>query len=223
MRTQCRLRLLLPALVPVLLLAGCDESDPVAPPESTIILSASPTTLPAGGGDSNLSAVVIDGNGVPLDGVAVFFSTNAGSLASQGVSQVTDDNGRAVDLLTTTQSAQVDAQSGDAKAQVTVTVGGQQLVGAIALNCQPVTGAAPLMTACTALVTSSTGTGTPLPNVTLSVSVPGDPLAVKVDPFPDTDASGQARFEVENITQDTNILASAGSVNSNAVAIDVTP
>jgi len=209
-------------LIPALLLAGCDESDPVAPPGSTIILSASPTTLPSGGGVSNLSAVVIDGNGVPQDGVAVFFSTNAGSLASQGTSQVTDDNGRTTDVLTTTQSAQVDVQSGDATAQVTVTVGGQQLVGSIALNCQPVTGAAGLMTMCTALV-MSTPPSSPLPNVTLSVSVPGDPLAVKVNPFPDTDANGRAEFEVESITQDTDIFVSVGSVDSNHVAIDITP
>jgi hypothetical protein len=136
-------------LVPALLLAGCDESDPVAPPDSTIILSASPTTLPAGGGDSNISAVVIDANGVPQDGVAVFFSTNAGSLASQGTSQATDGNGRAVDVLSTTQSAQVDAQSGDAMKQVTVTVGGQLLVGEVTLVCTPVSGNAPLSTTST--------------------------------------------------------------------------
>lgn len=221
MTTREFAKITLAAMAAALLLAGCDESDPVAPPDSTIILSASPTNLPAGGGESSLTAVVIDANGVPQDGVAVFFSTNAGALASQGIAQVTDGDGRARDTLTTTDSAQVTAQSGDATAQVTVTVAGAQLVGAISLSCQPTSGNAPLSTDCSALVTSTTGNK--LAGVTLSVNIPLDSNAIKAPPFPVTDTNGLASFGIENMTIDNAVItASSGSVTSNSITIDIT-
>jgi hypothetical protein len=221
MRRQPASRMSLAVLVPVLLLAGCDESDPVAPPGSKIILSASPTTLPAGGGDSNVSAVVIDGNGVPQDGVAVFFSTNAGSLASQGISQVTDNNGRATDVLTTNQSAQIDALSGDATAQVTVTVGGQQLVGAITLSCNPVSGNAPLSTTCDIHVSDTNFQD--LEGVFVAVDLT-DTNADLIDGSSfRTDVNGNAQFDVANLTVDNSTIMASSGGKSDTVTIDITP
>jgi len=228
MRTQCRLRLLLPALVPVLLLAGCDESDPVAPPDSTIILNASPSDFTTGMLDangfatSNISAVVLDGNSIPLDGVAVFFSTDAGSMASQSVAQTTDGNGIARDILVTAQSAQVSAQSGDATEQVTVTVDGVAIVGTIVLTATtPIAGTAPLTVTFTATVTSSTGNA--IQNQVVTVSIVGDGLLTGAHPLL-TNQFGIVPFDVEAITQNgTTVTANAGGKSSQTIVITINP
>jgi hypothetical protein len=220
MNSERTLRAMLAVLVPALLLAGCDESDPVAPPGSTIILSASPTTLPSGGGDSSLTAVVIDGNGVPQDGVAVFFSTNAGSLASQGISQATDGNGRATDILTTNQSAQVDAQSGDATAQRTVTVGGQQLVGEVTLSCNPISGNAPLSTTCDIHVSDTNFQD--LGGVFVAVDLTDQNADALDGQSFRTDPNGNAQFDVANLTLDNSTITASSGGKSDMVTIDIT-
>ena len=221
MRTQRALRMSLAALVPALFLAGCDESDPVAPPGSTIILSASPTTLPSEGGDSSLSAVVIDGSGVPQDGVAVFFSTNAGSLASQGTSQATDGNGRATDLLTTTQSAQVTVQSGDATAQVSITVGNQPLVGEVILQCSPVSGMAPLSTTCDIHVNDTNFQD--LEGAFVAVDLTDEDADLLDGSSFRTDVNGNAQFHVTGLSLDNSTIMASSGGKSDSVTIDITP
>ena len=60
-----------------------------------VIVSANPTLVPALGGTSTITAVVIDVNGNPLSSVPVSFSTTTGSLADAFVNA--DQNGIAHD------------------------------------------------------------------------------------------------------------------------------
>jgi adhesin/invasin len=80
----------------------------------SVRVSASPPLLPALGGTSTITAVVIDVNGNPLSSAPVSFSTTSGSLDS--VSVVTDANGVAIAILrtftTATVTAAVGAQAG---------------------------------------------------------------------------------------------------------------
>src|SRR5260221_4689692 len=69
----------------------------------SVRVSANPTLLPALGGSSTITAVVIDINGNPLSSAPVSFSTTAGSL-DQG-SATTDQNGAATATLRTTTAA----------------------------------------------------------------------------------------------------------------------
>ena len=219
-----------PRAVPALLLAltlgltltSCTDTDPVAPEGSIIILSASPTNIDnAAGGLSNITAVVLDQNSIPLDGVAVFFSTNAGSLESQGIGQTTDSNGRAVDFLNTSQSATVNAQSGSAVSSVTVTVGGVVLVGSITLAATtPTSGLAPLLVSFTAVVTDTNNQ--PMSGQILSVNIVGGSGAIPAPALPVTDAFGTATFDVEQINEAAEISVSIGSISSPSVLIEIT-
>jgi adhesin/invasin len=76
----------------------------------SVRVSANPTQLPALGGSSTITAVVIDINGNPLSSAPVSFSTTAGSL-DQGAG-TTDQNGAATALLRTTTVATVTAAVG---------------------------------------------------------------------------------------------------------------
>jgi adhesin/invasin len=73
-------------------------------------VTASPTSVPAFGGQSTITANVLDINGNPLPSAPVTFSTTAGAL---GASQVTTDStGSARTILTTAQQATVTASVG---------------------------------------------------------------------------------------------------------------
>jgi len=75
-----------------------------------VIVSANPTLVPALGGTTAITAVVLDINGNPLSSVPVSFSTTAGSLANSVVNA--DQNGQAQTTLTTAQTATVTASVG---------------------------------------------------------------------------------------------------------------
>lgn len=73
-------------------------------------VTASPSAVPAIGGQSTIMASVLDINGNPLTGAPVSFSTSAGSLTSTLVT--TDANATASTILTTTVQATVTASVG---------------------------------------------------------------------------------------------------------------
>ena len=73
-------------------------------------LSANPTSLPATGGATTVTAVVNDTGGNPLPGVSVTFSTDNGSLATSVVT--TNATGTAQTKLTTSRTAKVTATAG---------------------------------------------------------------------------------------------------------------
>ena len=77
---------------------------------SGILLTASPLSLPAAGGSSTITAMVNDNSGNGLAGVAVSFTTDAGSL-TQGV-VTTDSSGFARTVLTTGKTTKVTATAG---------------------------------------------------------------------------------------------------------------
>jgi PKD repeat protein len=77
---------------------------------SRILVNASPSSVPATGGTVEISATVVDDTGNPVGGIAVTFSTNAGTLSSTSI--VTDSNGEARTRLTTTRPATVTVSAG---------------------------------------------------------------------------------------------------------------
>ncbi|MCI0414827.1 PKD domain-containing protein [bacterium] len=90
-----------------------------------LILTANPSSLPPEGGKVQLNAFVRDDQGNPVSGVQVFFSTDAGTLASQGDPVRTNAQGVAKDRLTTDEDATVTAIAGDQEEQVTISLGTQ--------------------------------------------------------------------------------------------------
>jgi hypothetical protein len=105
---------------------------------TTLTLTATPATLPAGGGTSNLVAVVFDDSGVPIQGATVVFQTTGGTLFSGGSPVVTNSRGEATDTLTTTVEASVTATAGSASDNITVPVEDQS-VSSILLSANPTT------------------------------------------------------------------------------------
>ena len=77
---------------------------------ASVRVTASPTLLPASGGASTITAVVIDVNGNPLSSAGVSFSTTTGSLDS--AFGTTDQNGAATTILRTASTATVTAAVG---------------------------------------------------------------------------------------------------------------
>ena len=97
--------------------SGCEDSNPVAPAESTITVSANPQTVvvPSGGGSGTTEIVarVRAKNGTPLPGQEVTFSSTGGTLSPPAETPLTtDNNGQSVSILTTTSAATVTARSG---------------------------------------------------------------------------------------------------------------
>ena len=127
-------RTMIPAAVLIVLgfaaVTSCDKTDPTAPDNSTINVTANPASLrlsPGQTGRSNITAVVEASDGRPLSGIRVRFETNAGSLASGADGATTNSNGVATDVLTMhfgDDDATVTARaSGATTDSVTVTAG----------------------------------------------------------------------------------------------------
>jgi Big-like domain-containing protein/PKD domain-containing protein len=93
-----------------------------------VTLTATPQTLGANGGASNIVANVTDTNGTALGGVPVAFSTDHGTLTPATVQ--TDANGNATTVLSTTATAKVTATAGTVtSAAATVNVNSRGLSG----------------------------------------------------------------------------------------------
>jgi PKD repeat protein len=109
----------------VVAFSGSAKSDPLEVPigaaaADNIVLSASPSSVPASGGSVLLTAIVRDAAGNPLNGVTVTFSTTAGTLSQS--SAVTNANGQATSTLTTTRDAEVTVNAGSKTATASVAV-----------------------------------------------------------------------------------------------------
>jgi PKD repeat protein len=111
-----------------------------------IFLLANPSTLPSGGGTTELTAAVTDSIGNPLQGERVLFSTDQGVLKSNGQFVTTDSQGHASDELTTNQTANVKAEVVDVSADpatVNIPVGSVNIECSFTVNPQnPVAGQA---------------------------------------------------------------------------------
>jgi hypothetical protein len=83
-----------------------------------VIVSASPQTLPPGGGTSTITARVEDASGAGLSGIPVTFTTDNGSLNPP--TATTDSNGVAATSLNAPRTAKVTASVAGKTADVTV-------------------------------------------------------------------------------------------------------
>jgi len=86
-----------------------------------VTLSASPQTLPPGGGTATITARVEDASGLGLSGIPVTFTTDNGSLNPP--TATTDSNGVATTSLNAPRTAKVTANVAGKTADVTVTLG----------------------------------------------------------------------------------------------------
>jgi hypothetical protein len=134
------------ASLPLLGLVGCEKTDPTAPDSSTIDLSASPGSLTLGGSDSgtsNLTAIVLDGNGRPVQGISVHFSSTSGTLRSGGAGVKSNSDGISKDVLTLVagdDDATVKAQAAGATAgtaSVAVNAPGENAAPTAAITTTP--------------------------------------------------------------------------------------
>ena len=87
---------------------------------SAVLVTASPSSVPSGGGTVTIIASVLDASGNRLRNVVVSFATDAGTLSQ--TSATTDANGEARVQLTTSRQAIVTARAGGQSATATVTV-----------------------------------------------------------------------------------------------------
>jgi hypothetical protein len=113
---------------------GTLEIDIGAASATRIAVTASPQSLPSGGGSTTISARVEDQQGNGIGGVPVSFSTTRGSLSSTTV--LTNASGFATTTLTTNVEATVTASAGGSATLLTGTV-------AITIGTAPSTGGAP--------------------------------------------------------------------------------
>ena len=107
---------------------------------ASVRLTARPGSLPPGGGEAALAAVVLDADQNPVPNVRVAFGTTAGTLR-QGVA-TTDGDGEARTVLRTTATAEVTASAGGAEAVATVTVDAPTTITITPTPATPVAGQA---------------------------------------------------------------------------------
>jgi hypothetical protein len=113
-------------------------------PASLLVLSASPTTLPAGGGTANLTASVYDTYANPVAGISVVFSTTSGALGVSGA-VATDATGRAFNTLTTSTAATVTATTlpSSVSDSVAIAVGGVRYTLSLSASLTSITTSSP--------------------------------------------------------------------------------
>lgn len=198
-----------------------------------VIVNASPTSVPAVGGTSTITAFVLDVNGNALVATPVAFTTNAGTLSS-GVA-LTDGNGSASSVLTTNATATVTASVG---AQVTTTGGtgtttttssSGQASGTVTVNVSnaptititpPATVQNGLPAAFTFTVTAATTNGSPVKEVSVTWGDgQGEILGAFVGPQTVSHRfDGDGTFSVSATVTDT-----AGSSNRVSTSVVVVP
>lgn len=137
----------------------------------SVSLDANPAVLPANGGTSTLTALILDTNGNPLSLTPVVFTTTSGTLSSSVVNA--DANGRATTTLTTFQEATVTARvgvsgstgtggtttTGTQSAQFVVKIGGAPLISITLPSAQPTKG---LGSSYTFVVTAASANASPI-------------------------------------------------------------
>jgi hypothetical protein len=126
MKTATLLPMLRRALVALAvgLMAACNQAILTAPAGTTLTVIANPTFVPAHGGVSVVSALLVESAGTPVaDGTVVQFFTNLGRIEEQGK---TNDGVARVNFVSDSRSgtATVTATSGGiTPKEVTITVG----------------------------------------------------------------------------------------------------
>ena len=151
----------------ILAISGGAASEPLelsvgAAAAGRVSVSASPTSVPATGGSTSVTAVVVDASGNPIVGVPVTFSTTAGSFSATVVN--TDSSGTARTTLTTNAPASVTATAGGATSTaVSVTTSARPTVSITATGSPSEGGVTTLS------ITANAGTGgAPIQNVVVN-------------------------------------------------------
>ena len=190
---------------------------------SFLTISASPGSLPFGGGSSTITAIAYDENSVPLAGIPVQFSTDHGTLSSGGSLLYTNSSGVVQDALSTTLTAVVTATSGGlSPATVTVTVDPEGSTdpptspGSIAVSANPPVIAPGQTSTITATVYDSTGY--PLSGAGVVFSTTQGSLS-SAGRLVYTDSRGQSR-DALTTSQTATVTAKVGAV-SGSVTVTV--
>lgn len=138
------------SIVPVLLLAAASactnnessRNSPTAPTNTvrTVALAASPTSLPAGGGTSSITATVTSAAGSPMAGVQVTFTATGGTIEPT-TPVASDAQGQAKVTLTAKENATVRATaSGVSSTDLAVSVKAPADLGFVVSNTNPAAG-----------------------------------------------------------------------------------
>ena len=150
-------------------ISGGAASDPLelsvgAAAAGRVSVSANPTSVPASGGTTTVTAVVVDASGNPIVGVPVTFSTTAGSFSAAVVN--TDSSGTARTTLTTNAPANVTATAGGSTSTaVSITTSARPTVSiSVASGSTPAEGGVTTFS-----ITANPGTGgSPIQNVVVN-------------------------------------------------------
>ena len=143
MKSAARITASLAALAIAALGLSCQKSDPTAPGDGMIEVTANPTDVDFSvdpDGTSTISATVIDKDGREVAGAGVHFSTTAGTLQSNGGSVRTNGDGVAKDVLRLMQEsgdATVTARSGKLSGTATVSNEGEPSVPTVMFVANP--------------------------------------------------------------------------------------
>ena len=188
-------------------------------PIASVTLTADPAVLPPGGGESNLSALVLGDNGQPLSGIPVVFSSTAGTLSSGGAPVTTDSSGRARAVLTTDRTATVTAIAGSMSGtfEIRINTGSTIVVSANPASIPNPEGGTSQITA-----TVFGDNGQPLPNAPLVFTSSAGSLA-SGGQLVFTNTNGQATDTLTtNIA--ANVTVTSGSLSGSVmVAINLAP
>jgi hypothetical protein len=186
----------------------------------TVVLNASPSSVPAGGGTVTLIASVLDINGNRLRNVPINFSTDAGTLSATVAT--TDANGEARVELTTNRETNVTARAGAKSATLKILVNNPATI-AITANPSSVPPGGGTV-ALTALVLDSSGNR--LANVPVNFSTTAGTLSATQAT---TDSNGEARVQLTT-SENTTVTARAGTASgtlqitlSGAITLTVSP
>lgn len=172
----------------------------------TVVLNATPTSVPVGGGTVTLIASVLDINGNRLRNIPVNFSTDAGTLSATVA--ITDGNGEARVELTTNREANVTARAAAKSATLKIIVNAPATVAVSANPSTVPPGGATVMI--TAVVLDSAGNR--LANVPVSFSTTAGTLSATLAT---TNADGEATVELVTSAA-TTVTARAGTVSGTA-------
>jgi adhesin/invasin len=166
-----------------------------------VLLNASSTSVPLGGGTVTLTAAVLDANGNRLRNVPINFSTDAGTLSATVAT--TDASGEATVQLTTNRETTVTARSGAKSTTLRISVNAPSTISLTAVPpTLPSGGGSMTLTAVVLDVA-----GNRLPNVPVNFSTTAGTLSEAVAT---TDANGEAQTTLTT-TAATTVTARAGS------------
>jgi len=185
-----------------------------------VVLNASSTSVPLGGGTITLTAAVLDVNGNRLRNVPVNFSTDAGTLSATVAT--TDANGDAQVQLTTNRETTVTARVGAKSTTLRISVNAPSTISLTAVPPTLPSGGGSMTLTAVVLDVS----GNRLPNVPVNFTTTAGTLSQAVTT---TDANGEAQTTLTT-TGATTVTARAGSASQTlnvtlgaGVAVSVSP